>query len=63
METKDIMMSSFFGFSGVSKTFASKYVKTLYSNSILIYIDLIRKYISIDLGRDINSIEIQFQKL
>ena len=53
----------FFGFSGVGKTFASKYVKTLYSNSMLIDGDIVRKYISTDLGRDINSREIQLQRL
>ena len=53
----------FFGFSGVGKTFASKYIKTLYSNSLIIDGDLVRKYISTDLGRDISSREVQLQRL
>ena len=53
----------FYGLSGSGKTFASKIVKNIIRDSIVIDGDDVRKYISTDLGMDLASRKIQLKRL
>lgn len=63
IQSKNIKGIWLYGLSGSGKTYASKIIKFLYSNSFLIDGDVIRKYISFDLGYDLESRKIQLARL
>jgi len=52
-----------FGLSGVGKTFASSYISTKIKNSFVIDGDEVRRFISFDLGYDVDSRLIQLKRL
>lgn len=53
----------FCGMSGSGKTFSSRFLNKKIKNSIIIDGDDVRKYISTDLGRSVESRKIQLQRL
>ena len=54
----------FYGLSGSGKTTSSKYLKkNIFKNALILDGDLIRKYISIDLGYDIKDRLIQLRRI
>ena len=53
----------FYGMSGSGKTYSSKILFKKINNSLLIDGDDVRKYISKDLGRDVESRKIQLSRL